>query len=261
MSYEHLVRMLAWDSDFFGIRIAQITGNRLSREEESAIRRWCLDNQVDCLYFLADPSDTMSLRVAEESGYHLVDIRVTLDRKASSTPSVWHPEAPAIRLADATDIPALRPIAAVNHRDSRFYHDGGFPQERCDELYATWIENSCTGFAEAVLVSVAEGTAVGYLSCHLRDNGIGQIGLVGVSRSFQGKGFGQKLLDESLRWFASAGVGLVEVVTQGRNIAAQRLYQRRGFMTKSVQLWYHQWLHHQQENILFDKMAIGRKKS
>jgi dTDP-4-amino-4,6-dideoxy-D-galactose acyltransferase len=241
MKSDNLVRLLPWDSDFFGVRIASINGNRLNREEEIAIQEWCRDNRIDCLYFLADPSDTATIRVAEESGFHLVDIRVTLDRKISAMPSAWQPEAPSIRLAVAADIQALRPIAAVNHRDSRFYHDGGFSPEWCDELYAIWIEKSCTGFADAVLVPAPEGTAAGYLSCHLRDTGIGQIGLVGVNDACQGKGLGQQLLDESLRWFAAAGVDRVEVVTQGRNIAAQRLYQRRGFMTKSVQLWYHKW--------------------
>ena len=33
----------------------------------------------------------------------------------------------------------------------------------------------------------------------------------------------------------------MKVVTQGRNIAGQRLYQRCGFLTRSVELWYHKW--------------------
>jgi hypothetical protein len=33
----------------------------------------------------------------------------------------------------------------------------------------------------------------------------------------------------------------VNVVTQGRNSKAQRLYERCGFLTRSVQLWYHRW--------------------
>lgn len=242
MNPDNLVKLLTWDTDFFGMRIASINGNRLSRDEESAVHGWCLDNRIECLYFLADPSDTETIRVAEKSGFSLADIRITLDRKISAMPAVWQPEAPSIRLAVAADIPALRPIAAVNHRDSRFYHDGGFPRERCDELYATWIEKSCTGFADAVLVPAPETEAVGYLSCHLRDAGVGQIGLVGISSECQGKGLGQLLLNESLRWFVAAGVDRVEVVTQGRNIAAQRLYQKHGFMTKTVQLWYHKWL-------------------
>jgi len=36
-------------------------------------------------------------------------------------------------------------------------------------------------------------------------------------------------------------------VTQGSNIAAQRLYQRSGFLPKSVQLWYHFWPREQRD--------------
>jgi hypothetical protein len=30
-------------------------------------------------------------------------------------------------------------------------------------------------------------------------------------------------------------------VTQGKNIAAQRLYQKNGFLIRDLQLWYHKW--------------------
>lgn len=241
MNTENMVQLLTWDSEFFGLRVASINGNKLSKEEDLEIQEWCRDNRIDCLCFLAESSDARTIRVAEESGFHFVDIRITLDLTIAAMPSVWKPQSASIRLADVTDIPALRPIAACNHLGSRFYSDGRFPRERCDELYATWIEKSCTGFAEAVLVPVTDGEAVGYLSCHLRDTGIGQIGLVGIARPFRGKGLGQQLLDESLCWFAAAGVSQVAVVTQGSNISAQRLYQGSGFMTKSVQVWYHKW--------------------
>jgi dTDP-4-amino-4,6-dideoxy-D-galactose acyltransferase len=29
--------------------------------------------------------------------------------------------------------------------------------------------------------------------------------------------------------------------TQGRNIVMQRLFQKCGFVTRSVELWYHRW--------------------
>lgn len=45
----------------------------------------------------------------------------------------------------------------------------------------------------------------------------------------------------ALEWFAARDIQSVQVVTQGRTISAQRLYQNCGFMTHSVQLWYHKW--------------------
>ena len=103
MDPDSLVQFLTWDSEFFGMRIANINANRISKEEKNAIDVWCLDNRIDCLCFLADPSDTATISVAEESEFHLVDIRVTLDRKISAMAAVWQSEAPPIRLAAAAD--------------------------------------------------------------------------------------------------------------------------------------------------------------
>lgn len=236
-----MIQFLEWDSCFFGVRIARIACQALSVENVASVTASCVEEKIDCAYYLANPADSASIRIAEENGFHLVDIRVTLDRQITPLPTEWCSDSPYVRRAKETDIPLLRQIAAKNHRDSRFYHDGKFPVERCDELYATWIEKSCRDYADTVLVADCGEGAAGYLSCHLRKDDVGQIGLVGVSETCQGKGLGRQLLDESLRWFASAGCRKVEVVTQGRNIAAQRLYQKGGFLTGSLQLWYHWW--------------------
>jgi dTDP-4-amino-4,6-dideoxy-D-galactose acyltransferase len=139
------------------------------------------------------------------------------------------------------DVPNLRAIAGVSHRDSRFYFDTSFSEAECNALYETWIEKSCQGYAEAVLVAELAGRAVGYISLHLNEDGTGQIGLIAVSAEARGHGLGKKLINESLRWFASEGANNVVVVTQGRNLAAQRIYQRSGFTLTSVEVWYHRW--------------------
>jgi hypothetical protein len=45
----------------------------------------------------------------------------------------------------------------------------------------------------------------------------------------------------ALDWFEMQGAKETTVVTQGRNVAAQRLYQQCGFITKTVQFWFHKW--------------------
>jgi dTDP-4-amino-4,6-dideoxy-D-galactose acyltransferase len=127
----------------------------------------------------------------------------------------------------------------VSHTDSRFYNDGGFERERCDELYATWIENSCTGYADTVFVSDLGKGAVAYLSCHLKTKDQGNIGLFAVDSSHQGMGIGRRLIKRAISWFREQGVTTIDVVTQGRNFQAQSIYQKCGFMTKSMELWFH----------------------
>jgi dTDP-4-amino-4,6-dideoxy-D-galactose acyltransferase len=235
-----LCEYLDWDSEFFGHRIARVTSPHLNRETCETILRWCRENAIDCLYFLADSTDKLSAALAADNDFRFVDVRVTYERPLAEG-SDFGERAREIRLSMPEDVPALTSIASTSHQDSRFYFDSHFLESACDALYATWIEKSCQGYADTVLVAELSGQAVGYISLHLKEVGQGQIGLVGVRADAQGHGLGRKLINESLRWFAGQGVGTITVVTQGRNLAAQRLYQKSGFLPTSTGVWYHRW--------------------
>jgi len=231
-----ICRYLDWDSRFFGFPIAQISGGRLDQFTLDSVTAWCGSRRIRCLYFIADTNDAATIELAEHNSFHLVDVRLTLARKIESGGIV----PPRIRPWQESDLPALAAIARISHRDTRFYFDRGFANDRCDDLYETWIRNSCAGYADAVLVADA-GQAAGYITCHLDSNGEGRIGLVAIRSSFQGQHFGSDLVHAALNWFESKGASRVSVVTQGRNIAAQCLYQRCGFRTASTQVVYHRW--------------------
>lgn len=239
---DNLCDFLEWDSSFFGLHIARLNIDRLTTETLKSALTWCDSNDIDCLYFLGDAGDQQTDRIAEDNHFQFVDIRITLERKLHNVPAARPDSFPqVIRPATPDDIPVLQDIARASHRDSRFYYDSNFPKESCDALYQNWIAKSCNGYADVVFVAEAQGKPVGYISCKLLDRDKGQIGLVGVSAEARGKGFGQTLVNEALRWFASREANLVLVVTQGRNYKAQRLYQQNGFLTQTVQLWYHKW--------------------
>lgn len=243
MQATQLCQYLDWDSDFFGVPIARLVTSRLNEESLALALAWCEAERIACLYFLSRADDDHSVRLVEANRFHLVDIRITLERSLSEQEPILEERADyeSIRPATEDDMAALRVIAGVSHTDSRFYYDGNFPQSRCSALYETWIEKSFAGYADKVLVTELNGQAVGYISCHLPEAGVGQIGLVGVSAEAQGCGMGQQLIRAALYWFRTQGVKQITVVTQGRNGPAQRLYQRHGFRTQSVQLWYHRW--------------------
>lgn len=235
--------LLDWDSAFFGVRIARLHQDTLTPDEMRTVDAWCSENNVDCLYFLARSDEPPVIRTAQAGGFDLVDVRITFSRKLSVPALVTCGSREAIvRPVRTTDVPALQRIARHSHTDTRFYADAHFPRYLCDALYETWIARSCTDYADSVFVAELESTPVGYLTCHLDlTYQAGNIGLVGVDKPAQGLGYGQALIGQALDWFAEHGVETVSVVTQGRNVPAQRLYQKNGFLTTSVQLWYHKW--------------------
>lgn len=238
-------QILPWDTEFFGFRIARVETERLTRAWVEQIETWCRENEVQCLYLLAAADDAQTVELAEENAFHLVDVRVTLLYRAPGQVNASQFRTAgnlAVRPADPADVPALCQIARVSHRNSRFFFDPGFPRRRSEQLYETWITKSCQGYADIVYIAESEAVPVGYVSCHLdSETGTGRIGLTAVSGETRGKGVGQELVLQALDWFLAQGVQEVTVVTQARNCAAQRLYQRCGFLTHTVQLWYHKW--------------------
>lgn len=227
--------ILDWDTAFFGFRIARVAGGVLTPESAGEIDAWCARQDVQCLYLLCRAEDTSTIRTAEDHGYHLVDIRMTMRWQPSGEPVEG---AGVARPARPEDLPALEAISRECYHDTRFYNDPGFPRPLVTRLYETWIRRSVEGWADAVLVAENHVGPCGYITCHRQG---WRIGLVGVSSRSRGEGLGRGLVARALAWFQTQRAPEVLVSTQGRNAAALRLYQRAGFVLEAIELWYHKW--------------------
>jgi dTDP-4-amino-4,6-dideoxy-D-galactose acyltransferase len=235
-----ICQRLNWDSEFFGLPVARLSVNHLDLETAKDIRSWTTQNEGGCLYFLCPADDSISLALAQRLGFRFVDIRITLERPLSRT-TLPVGEAEGIRPAQPSDIDRLKAIARASHTDTRFYADGNFSPEQCAALYAVWIERSCSDFADVALVATRSQRPIGYVTCRLEGDKTGQIGLLAVAAGERGTGCGGRLLTAAAQWFYQKGCQRIITVTQGRNLAALRLYQRQGFTIHSVDLWFHLW--------------------
>lgn len=237
-------QLLEWDTDFFGVRIARFAPTQPSAQEFHEADVWCLAHGVRCLYWLCDADYPEGVRLAEAYHYALVDIRVTLDAslQEEGKRSVRLSDSGRVRQWRPEDLVALKALVAKSFTASRFYTDGHFTPERVGRLYEIWLEKSCTSDSSLVLVAEASGRPAGLMTCDFPDEGRGQIGLFAVDSNVRGTGIAKQLLLAGMETFRQEGVKKVEVVTQGRNIGAQRLYLSCGFATRAVQLWYHKWL-------------------
>ena len=234
---------LEWDSQFFGVRVGRVNGSRLDTAQLALVKDWVQAEQIDCVYFLADSTDAVTVRLAEESGFRLQDVRITLAQMRPANPEPLT-ELPIIRPARASDADAMRETARHAYIHSRFYNDPHFTEEQSATLYDVWLTRSINDrtYAELTYVGLVNDQPAGYITMHVnRAQKQGTIGLVGVGESARGQALGQTLVHQALAWFWDQGMESVQVTTQGRNIAGQRLYQRCGFLTQSVLLWYHWW--------------------
>ncbi len=240
---EKLCQFLPWDSEFFGYRIGRILAPKLDDRSIHEALQWANANSIDCLYFLSDSQDARTVRLVEQNRFQLRDIRVTLTHNLLTIAPAENNSEVHFRLSEPDDFTKLQDTALHAYIHSRFYYDPCFTEDQCARLYARWLEKSILeDFADAVIIAETKTEPLGYVSCHLNHQTTqGQIGLVGVTESARGQQIGKKMINYVLQWFQLQGMETVNVVTQGRNIPAQRLYQRCGFVTQDVQLWYHKW--------------------
>lgn len=239
-----ICEFLPWDSRFFHCRIGRVKAQRLQVSDLEQIQDWAQQERIDCLYFLADPGDPQTIRLAEQSGFRLVDIRLTYQHPMSGdVPPARDLPPVLLRPALPGDIPELEKLAGELFTGTRFFFDDRFPPEAGQALYQTWIRSSVEGYADCVTVAEAAGRTAGFITAHLPDGDAGaRIGLVGVASFCRGAKVGYRLVNAALEWFQSRAAGPVFVSTQAHNIPAQRLYQSCGFQAHSTGIWYHKWL-------------------
>jgi dTDP-4-amino-4,6-dideoxy-D-galactose acyltransferase len=218
------------------VPIARVAGDVLTAQESAALDEWAAEHAVRCLFFLSRSDDPATIAVAQASGFDLVDVRMELSREPATGELP-----PSIRPFAESDVPELGAIARTSHDNTRFFADSHFPRARCEDLYETWIEESCKGWAGAVFVAEREAAVCGYVTCHAGEDGRAFIGLIAVASDRREGGAGTDLVSAAVRWSADRGCVELAVVTQGSNVRAQRLFQRCGFRTSSVGLWLHKW--------------------
>jgi len=236
---------LQWDTDFFGHRIARAKSHLLNFQLVESINAWAEKHSIDCLYFLANSDDPLTIRLAEDQEFHLVEIRMVYERSLMNWDPVTRPRDITkvnTRPVHPEDLPTLRAIARTSYVDSRYYFDKNFSEDKWQSYYETWVNKSCQGGADLALVAEKEDEVVGYITGTIdKETQEGIYELTGVKEDVRKTGIGQELFRSGLDWYVRSGIKSIWVATQGRNIPTQRMIQRNGFISRSCQLYYHKW--------------------
>lgn len=232
------IRLIDWDSDFFGFPIA--CADLLERSDDpNALRRRIVETGARLCYVFTRDAEEDAL--ASAAGATLVDRRTTLELSISADPPLGE-MGDANECATLDDCAQVRKLALQSAEFSRFRRDLLMPPDGWVRLYERWADNSLQGWmADCVLVERVGEEIVGIVTVGGSD-GAGTIGLFAVDEAARGQGFGAKLLKRSTHWFAAKGCSTASVVTQGDNVAALRLYRRAGYQVANVLGVHHLWM-------------------
>lgn len=229
-------KILNWDSNFFGFKVAEIEENFLSQGNDQILQKLAQEEDVSLVYY----STHQPLKEIENSFYSftLVNKRVPIFKKLSGKPSI-HPKISFFQgSSPETELFEMVLRAGVY---SRFRMDPNIPKEKSDELYRIWLIKSIEGkLASKVLVYREAGKIVGFATLVI-EQPIGKAPLFAVSRKFEGKGVSFALMNAVDAVFLDHGCTCYESATQYENRPALKIFERHGFELKPLNYVYHLW--------------------
>ena len=240
----NIIVSLEWDSVFWGYPISLITSERITSNIIYRVDLFLKKNKIRLIQYLCNCHDRKSVYLAENNNFEFKDIRITFEKLLTSDLEKKVILGKTFRKAIEADIKILKKISHSIYIDSRYYFDLNFNRKKIQVFYDEWIIKAINkSFDDECFLYCKNSRPVSYCTLRYRGNEEAIIGLFGVDKNYTGKGYGSKLINKVFNYLAMKGFKKVLVVTQGRNLQAQRFYQKEGFLTHKTELWYHNWLY------------------
>lgn len=171
-----LLRILDWDTEHFGIKMASIdyiitlkdltyandlkTKNRLISQAIDIARR----QKIKHITCKTDCSDFTSVTALQDNKFYLMDTLLTFifttKDKVPKLKYLYN-----VRKAKNGDLNSLIEIATGRFRNSRFHRDKHLNYKKSEDLYKKWIENYLVN--HTVIVTEKKGKVVGFLGYKL----------------------------------------------------------------------------------------------
>lgn len=233
--------VLAWDSSFFGYKVARVADQPVN---EGSLKRIIseMDSEGVRLAYLT-ASDKTSSDAGKKLGGYLACQRATYVGSLPPIPKAGRTRKTEVEeYSESVPDPGLEALALQAGEYSRFRTDPKIGDEQFRRLYLQWIRNSTNkSFADAVLVTREKNAIAGFVTTKISD-GRGSIGLIAVAANERGKDLGSVLLEAAGKWLHMKGCDKAYVATQRSNEAACRLYERCGYRLDKIEDVYHIWL-------------------
>jgi len=232
------IEILDWDSNFFGIKVCRVNGIISDRNELSDVLKELDKLDIDLGYY-SSPLPLKGLQnISLLYNCNLVDKKITylkrIIRDVTFNDSVteFRGEYPDDKLFE---------LAVESGIYSRFNVDRKIGRNKYEELYKQWIINSVSKkLAMKVFVYVENKTIIGLVTLGEK-NARADIGIIAVDSHHRGRGIGKALMLSAENWFANQDYNYIQVVTQGENLPACRLYEICGYRIDKIEYFYHFW--------------------
>lgn len=239
MSNNHLdrtshIEKLTWDTEFFGFNVARVFLNNNNDLERIVPNLW---KEGTKLIYVFSKSLINDIDLIDKLQGKLVDIKITYSKIINASTIEKPPIVMEYNSSYVTQ--NLYDLALDSGEYSRFKSDMRLPNGTFEKMYKLWIEKAVKkSIADKVYFLQMDNEVIGFVSLKLNDK-YGEIGLIGIKREFQGKGFGKRLLTKAENYTFIKGLKEIRVATQFANIRACGFYKKNGYLENEPMYIYH----------------------
>lgn len=224
-------KILDWDSNFFELKVGAIEGQVKTIADIKCIEKL----NADLIYCISDYPVNKKLF---PENVLFVDLKTTY---AKSVEIRDLKDDNIIEYKNNSIDSDLYYLAVLSSKYSRFNADPKIPKQKVIELYHLWIENSIkSNFAEKVFVYKQEHNYAGLITIGIKEHRA-DVGIIAVNEKYQGYGIASKLMRSAENYAYKKGYDTIQVVTQGSNKPACKLYEKLGYIKEKEKYFYHIW--------------------
>ncbi|HPR32710.1 MAG TPA: GNAT family N-acetyltransferase [Prolixibacteraceae bacterium] len=237
---EKRLEALPWDSSLFGYPVAKALADPFQRHEMEELLETIRNEKIRLTYLFCPPLSEEMHRAILTLGFRFVD-----EKRTYSKNTEMHPSSCKIRTYQEPLTESMIALSLQSGIFSRFATDPGFQNREYEKLYTEWIRRSVSGeIAISTLVAESDLQTAGLITLGEK-NGHAEIGLLAVEERFRGEKIGSELIKAADSLACESGFNQIDVVTQGQNQPACRLYEKMNFTLSRTVFVYHYWNHEQ----------------
>lgn len=236
-----MIQFLQWDSEFFKKKIYSVSIDRNAKPSQLIqLYKELKDSGAQGVYFILKQLNKPFQDALKEQGIPLMDEKVVYEKQLSSL-NVLSKSALSIKPYFGPVTGALIDLSIEAGKYSRFRADPEL-SNKFEELYTLWMQRSITRIiADSVLVFAEDEVEKGVVTFKIKD-GIGTIGLIGVTPHMQGRKIGSQLIFAVENYYLANNIFISQVATQAQNHMACRFYSKLGYNITTVEPIYHLWI-------------------
>ena len=230
--------LIAWDTDFFGKRIARLYYPR-AFTDVNEFDSECARQRYEWVHACINNDDEGNAAKLRELGFELADLKLTMTCHVTSQHrNITHSN--NIRRSNEADIAELLSICHGSfNATSRYNWKNMLSQEQIARFYDLWLENGVRGKHDDFCFHYEEdGHILGYSTLKHNENEL-VIGMTAVHKNARGKGVADRLMEYILSYADKQGFHTISTVILGKNNPILHLHNKHGLFTTLTECWYY----------------------